>query len=98
VLAVGTGVTGALALESKSTLTNDLNAFPGSPTAINNARSEARSFAIASDALLAGTAVMAGIALYFTLRSSSSSSPTASAITDPRIRVGLGGVVLEGGF
>jgi hypothetical protein len=90
-------VTGALTLTSKSRLSSDLTAFPGNPSTISNDRSQAKTFAVASDVLLAATAVSAGIALYVSLHHRAAPSPSAAGV-GAEIRVGLDGVSLGGAF
>jgi hypothetical protein len=96
VLAVATGVTGALALESKGALTNDLATFPGDPNAINQDRNRAKSFSIASDVLLGATAISLGVALYVTLRPHPNRS--GEVIGRTTVRLGLDGVRIQGDF
>jgi hypothetical protein len=96
VLAVATGVTGALALTSKASLSNDLATFPGEPAVINQDRSRAKAFSIASDALLAASAVSLGVALYVTLRSHPARSGEVGG--EVRVRLGIDGVAIQGNF
>jgi hypothetical protein len=67
VLAVGTVVTGVLALTSQATYSQQLGDFPGNPGAIADDRNRAKAFAIANDVLLGATAVSLGVSLYWTL-------------------------------
>jgi hypothetical protein len=66
--AVGTGVTGVLALQASSDLKTKLGTLGVSQQDIDSAHSKTTSLGIASDALLGATAVAAGVSLYFTLR------------------------------
>jgi len=96
VLAAGTAVTGVLTLTSKSSLSTDLATFPGNPSAIDADRSHAKTFSVASDVLLAATAVSLGAALYVTFRSHDSAAATGAV--DVKVRLGLDGLRLEGAF
>jgi len=102
---VGVGVTAALgvgttvfALRSKSAdseLDDRLNAFPGQPSRIDDARSQLRTAALVTDILAVSTAVAAGLTLYFVLSPSTETAPARS-----QAGVGLapapGGVVVFG--
>ena len=94
VLAVGTAVTGALALTSKASFTNDLATFPGNASAISQDRSRAQSFALASDVCLGAAAVALGVAVYVTLRPQGARVGRAGM----RLRLGLDGVQFQGDF
>jgi hypothetical protein len=59
---------------------------------LSAARSKVENFALATDILLAGTAVAAGVSLYFTLR------PTGSTESQTSLLVGPGSVSLRGRF
>jgi len=96
VLALGTVVTGGLTLSAKGALSNDLSTFPGNPSAIAKDRSNARTFAAASDIFLAATAVSFGVALYVTLRPQKARTGAADGAV--RLRLGLDGVKLQGDF
>jgi hypothetical protein len=95
-LAVGTGVTGAIALGYKTALSNDLATFPGNPNTINADRTNGKTLSIASDILLGATAISLGVALYVTLRP----HPTRSGevISGATVRLGLDGVRIQGDF
>jgi hypothetical protein len=87
VFAVGTAVTGALALGAQSSFNSRLGTFPGNAGAITDDRNRANGFALASDVLLAATAVSLGVSLYLTL---APSHPSSSAQLAPRQRLVLG--------
>jgi hypothetical protein len=93
-LAIGTGVTGALALTSKASLSNDIATFPGSASAINQDRSRAQTFAVASDVFLGATAVALGVAVYVTLRPHRAQTSGAGI----GLRLGFGEIRLQGDF
>jgi hypothetical protein len=67
-LAGGAAATGAIALTSKRDLDDQLSMFPANNSDIDYYRRRTRGFALATDGLLIGTAIMATISLYLTLR------------------------------
>jgi hypothetical protein len=67
-LAGGAATTGVIALQSKHNLDGSLNAFPQSQTDIDYYQRRTRGFAMATDGLMIGTAIMAAISLYLTFR------------------------------
>jgi len=69
-LAAGAATTGVFALQSKHDLDGQLNTFPQNANEIDYDRRRTRGFAIATDGLLLGTAVMTAISCYFTFRDS----------------------------
>jgi hypothetical protein len=84
--AAGTAVTGGLALAAQSSFNSQLGSFPGNASAIASDRSRANSYALASDVLLAATAVSLGVSLYVTF----APSHPSSARLEPRQRLVLG--------
>ena len=68
VLAAGAATTGAIALMAKRDLDQQLAVFPGDADEIDYDRRRTRGFALATDGLLLGTAVMTAISLYLTFR------------------------------
>jgi hypothetical protein len=85
--AIGTAVTGAMALGAQSSFNSRLGTFPGNQAAITDDRNRANGFALASDVLLAATAVSLGVSLYLTL---APSRPSSNAQLAPRQRIVLG--------
>jgi hypothetical protein len=67
-LAGGAAVTGTIAIMAKHDLDAQLSVFPGDADEIDYDRRRTRGFALATDGLLIGTAVMTAISLYLTLR------------------------------
>ncbi len=100
VLVAGTAVTGILTLTSKASLSSDLSTFPGSASAIDQDRSRAKSFAIASDILLGASAVALGVAVYVTLRSNHETRREQARAVAPSLQLGLAfdGLRLRGDF
>jgi hypothetical protein len=100
-LAVGTGVTGALALTADSTL-DRLKTEPGNTEQqIVEQADSAKTLALVTDILLAGTAVSAGVATVFTILelSSGPEQPAAApSAVEARLRVTPLGLSLEGTF
>jgi hypothetical protein len=94
-LAAGTAVTGVIALNEKASLDNALGTFSGNSTAIEDARSRAKTFSLASDALLGATAACLGVALYVTL---AHGAPAGERAGDVKLGFGLGGVQLHGAY
>jgi hypothetical protein len=85
VLAAGTAATGILALTWQSALDKQLGAFPGNQGAINDDRSQAKTFAVASDILLAATVVSFGVSMVLTL----APAPARSARSGPAPRISI---------
>ena len=101
-LAVGTGVTGALALTADSTL-DRLKTEPGNTEQqIVEQADSAKTLALITDILLAGTAVSAGVATVFTileLSSGGEEQPTAGPPpAEARLRLTPLGLSLDGTF
>jgi tetratricopeptide (TPR) repeat protein len=69
-LAGGAAVTGALALSAKHDFDTQVSMFPVDDSEVDYDRRRTRGFALATDGLLIGTAVMAAVSLYLTLRDS----------------------------
>src|SRR5262245_155835 len=67
-LAGSAAVTGTIAIMAKHDLDQQLSVFPGDADEIDYDRRRTRGFALATDGLLIGTAVMTAISLYLTLR------------------------------
>ncbi|HXU06929.1 MAG TPA: PEGA domain-containing protein [Polyangia bacterium] len=67
-LAGGAAATGIVALTSKHDLDQQLGMFPADNSEIDYDRRRTRGFALATDGLLIGTAIMATISLYLTFR------------------------------
>jgi tetratricopeptide (TPR) repeat protein len=89
-LAVGAGVTGYIALDNNSKLNTLRNTAGSNPLDRQNEADQARGFAIASDVLLAATAVSGAFALYFTFR-----HPATSTVN---MGLGPGSLMLSGRF
>lgn len=66
--AVGTAVTGVVALRSARGLADERAEFPANPGTLNADASDTHRYAVAADVLGASTALLAGLALYLTLR------------------------------
>jgi hypothetical protein len=80
-LAVGTAVTGALALGASSDLKAALDpAKPGDQSKIDSAHSKASAMAIAADVFLGATVVMAGVSIYLTASSGSAKKADKPAV------------------
>jgi hypothetical protein len=95
VLGAGTAVTGALVLGAKSTLSNQLAAFPGNPDTIEADRRRARTLATTTDILLAATAVSLAISVYVTLTHHRERAPDAAAV---KVGFGIGGLQIRGDY
>jgi hypothetical protein len=67
-LAGGAATTGVIALRSKQNLDNQLSIFPQDTSEVDYDRRRTRGFAMATDGLLIGTAVMTAISFYLTFR------------------------------
>src|SRR5204863_71029 len=67
-IASGDEANGAIALRSKHDLDGQLNMFPQDASEVDYDRRKTRGFAMATDGLLIGTAVMTAISSYFTFR------------------------------
>ncbi len=99
-LAAGAGVTGVLALGASRKL-DDLRDTPNaSAAALDSKYNSMKTFGIASDALLGGAAVAAGLSTWFTIRASHSLSAEGAPANArvEAVRVGPGGVTLVGSF
>ncbi len=97
-LAVGTGVVGFLALGAASDLSTKRKTDGTTRDALDSAQSKAKTFALVTDLLGAGTIVGAGIAAYLTFgpRSSGTASPTTGA--NVRVQLGATSVAVSGTF
>ena len=80
--------------KSKASLSNDIATFPASVSAINQDRSRAQTFAVASDVFLGATAVALGVAVYVTLRPHRAQTGGASV----GLGLGFGEIRLQGDF
>ena len=88
-LGVAAGVTGAVALGAHGDQ-RDLKTRAGvTPAQLSDAGDKVSNWALATDVLLVGTAVAAGVSLYFTLRT------PKSAERDAALSVGPGGVTFS---
>ena len=67
-LAGGAAVTGTIALSAKRDLDTQLSRFPTDEVEVDYDKRRTRGFALATDGLLIGTAVMAAVSLYLTVR------------------------------
>jgi hypothetical protein len=75
-LAAGAATTGVLALLAHDDYKKQLDAFPGSASAVDDARSKMNTLALVTDVLGAATVVAGGVTLYLALsRGSSASRP-----------------------
>ncbi|NUO50729.1 MAG: PEGA domain-containing protein [Polyangiaceae bacterium] len=97
---IATAVMGGLALSARSDLDDELAKFPGNRTAIEDAQSKTKSFAIGTDvagaltiAGAAATGIIIGVAL-----SGSGSADTEAEKTAVRLDVAPTGFVIQGGF
>lgn len=68
ILAAGAATTGTFAWLGKRELDQELATFPADPFAIEDQERKTRGFALATDGLLLGTAILATISLYLTYR------------------------------
>jgi hypothetical protein len=101
-LAVGAGVTGAVALSKNSEL-SDARDRPGvGSDELNSKASEVRTMAIVTDTLIAAAVVAGGVSLWLTLRSSDTPEKSAGHVPPSRspVAIGLGidGVRVRGSF
>jgi hypothetical protein len=87
--AVGTGVTGGLALSASSDLKTKIGTLGVTQQEIDSAHSKTVALGIASDALLGATAVAAGLSLFFTLRTPS--AETARKEPHPTVAIAPAG-------
>jgi hypothetical protein len=91
VLAAAAGVTGGLALWSSNDLKDKRSEIPGAdPDELDRKSTRTKRFALATDLLLGGTIVAAGVATYFTL--------TAPLRNEVALTVTPGGLALSGAF
>lgn len=101
-LAVGTGVTGALALSSDSTLTRLKTEPDHTEEEITSQADQASTLALVTDILLAGTIVSAGVATVFTILEFTGKDEKkpddAPAATTVRLRAAPLGVFVDGTF
>lgn len=101
-LAVGAGVTGALALSASSDLRTKLDTFGSTREDINDARSKTKALALTTDILFGLTGAAAVTSLVLTLTSSGGSSDAGEkkqAVKLPvRFGVGPGGASISGSF
>ncbi len=88
-LGAATAVTGVLTLVFNSSLSKDLNAFPGDANTIHGDRTNTQTFGVVTDALIGATVVAGGIAIVLTATDHA-----------PKTEVGFtpGGVQLRGSF
>ena len=98
--AISAGVTGGLALGASSDLTTGLETFGTTRDALDSQRSKAQGLALASDILLAATAVSAGVSVYLTVRAASGggAAPRSGSAGSVRVGVGPGSVSVAGTF
>ncbi len=67
-LAGGAAATGTIALSAKRDLDTQLSRFPTDDVEVDYDKRRTRGFALATDGLLIGTAVMTAVSLYLTVR------------------------------
>ena len=67
-MAGGAAATGTIALSAKRDLDTQLSRFPTDDVEVDYDKRRTRGFALATDGLLIGTAVMAAVSLYLTVR------------------------------
>ena len=96
-LAVGSGITGYVALKTSSNLSDSDNAIGTTSSDRESDRTKMRTFGIIADSLGAAAIVSAGVALYFTIK------PSKKELDSPpgaNVKVGVrpGGLVLQGTF
>jgi hypothetical protein len=96
--AVGTGVTGVLALRASSDLKTKIGTLGVSQQDIDSAHSKTTALGIASDVLLGATAVAGGVSLYYTLRTPSTDSAAARPSTTVALSPAARGARLEVSF
>lgn len=99
VLAVGAGVVGGLTLSASSDLKDKRETFGTTRTELDEARDKTKTMALVTDILIGATAVAAGVSIYLTATSGSSTQRTGAAPA-PTLRVGVGpgSVKLAGTF
>jgi hypothetical protein len=91
--AASTAATGGMTLAANKDLSRDLSTYPGSGSSISHDQTRTKTLATVTDALLAATAVSAGIALYVTLR-----PHRAEPAPDIGLAVGPAGIALRGSY
>jgi hypothetical protein len=98
-LGAGALTTGLLAVSAKSDLDDALGTFPGDTKAIEDARSRADAFALATDVLLISTAVGAGLSIFFWF-DAESDTPEAESPAEASVRLGVmpGRITASGRF
>jgi hypothetical protein len=87
-LGAATVVTGVLTLAAKSDLSNQLDTFPGSPGAIDDARTRTKTMGIVTDVLLGASVVAAGVAIYVTVAGHAHHADAALAFGPSGIQLG----------
>ena len=99
-LAIGTGVSGYLALGAQKNLNDQIQTYPNTRSKIEDARTKSKNYGYVTDALGAATLISGGVALYCAFSYWGASSTTKSGKTNKPIVVvpTLGGMVLEGRF
>ena len=95
VLAVGAGVTGAVALSKNAALADSREQLGTTPSEVSDKNQELRNWAIACDVLLASTVVVGGISLWLTLHRSDSAAASAASL---QLGVSPTGVLLKSQF
>lgn len=89
-LAVGTTVSGILALSANSRHDDLIHQLPADPAAINAEKGRANNLATACNVLLAATVVAGGLSLWLTLDRPPSPNPSGRAAVKPAVSVGAG--------
>jgi hypothetical protein len=95
VLAIGTAVTGVVALTASSSASS-IRTNGGSMAGYNDDESRMHTFSLVTDGLGVGTIVAAGLALYFTL--ASGPKKTGATTAAPHLTLGRGGGTLSLAF
>ena len=98
--AVGTGVSGYLALRAQKQLNDQVNTYPNTKNNIEDARAKSKHYGYVTDALGAATLLSGGMALYFAISHSGDLTTPKSGKTNKSVVVAptLGGMVVQGGF
>ena len=87
-LAAAVATTGVLALRAEGNLSDARDRYPGSRSDLDDKASATRSLAITTDILLGATAVMGGLALWWTLIDDEGSSPTGEPSVEAAVTPG----------
>jgi hypothetical protein len=89
-LAAGAVVTGVLSLTAKSSLQDEVKSPTATRDSLDAAKNKLRGFALATDILMGGTLVAAGVTLYVGLSGPAKKDAPLAAKRLPELKVGVG--------